>query len=206
MLQMSKIFVGLVFWNIVLFAITIWLGLTHHSSHWQHQAMGVLTGIYTCLTHSIVLMHFMGSGKAIKEAVETHGLADDPQTGYVRRTRRFKGQASGHATLCCVAIIVTVCLGGWMDTHKGNVTAHRWHMWFALATVVYNLYAFRVEYKVIAENTAMIREIDARIQSRRSSGISRAPPLHRLLQPCGRAQSTDRSPSCPLRTATTFRK
>src|SRR5437667_733501 len=95
MLQMSKIFIGLAFWNVVLFVITIWLGVAHHSEHWQHQAAGVLTGVYTCLTHSIVLMHFMGSGKGIKEAVETHGLAGD----YVRRTRRFKGQTSGHATL-----------------------------------------------------------------------------------------------------------
>ena len=166
MLQMGTIFVGLAFWNIVLFAITIALGLTHQSSHWQHQAMGVLTGIYTCLTHSIVMMHFMGSGKGVKEAVETHGLPDDPKTGYVRRTRRFKGQTSGHATLCCLAIIVTVWLGGWMDTHKGNVAAHRWHMWFAWFTVAYNLYAFWIEYKVITENTAMIREIDRKIAAK----------------------------------------
>jgi hypothetical protein len=160
MLQMSKIFIGLAFWNVVLFAVTIWLGVTHHSAHWQHQAMGVLTGIYTCLTHSIVLMHFMGSGKGIKEAVATHALPDD----YVNRTRRFKAQTSGHATLCCLAIIVTVWLGGWMDTHKANVVAHRWHLWFAWVTVAYNLYAFGVEYRVIAENTAMIREIDAKIK------------------------------------------
>ena len=163
MLQMGKIFIGLAFWNVVLFGVTIALGVMHQSSHWQHQALGVLTGIYTCLTHSVVMMHFMGSGKGIKEAVETHSLPDDPKTGYVRRTRRFKGQTSGHATLCCLAIIVTVWLGGWMDTHKGNVAAHRWHMWFAWFTVAYNLYAFRVEYKVIAENTAMIREIDGKI-------------------------------------------
>ena len=36
-------------------------------------------------------------------------------------------------------------------------------MGFALFTIAYNLYAFRVEYKVIGENTAMIREIDEKI-------------------------------------------
>ena len=70
MLQMGKIFVGMVFWNLVLFGVTIYLGVTHCSNHWQHQALGVLTGIYTCLTHCVVMMHFMGSGKGIKEAVE----------------------------------------------------------------------------------------------------------------------------------------
>ncbi len=166
MLQMGTILIGLAFWNVVLFGVTIWMGVTHQSAHWQHQALGVLTGIYTCFTHCVVMMHFMGSGKGIKEAVETYALPNDPQDGYVRRTRRFKGRTSGHATLCCMFIIVTVWLGGWMDTHKLNPAAHHWHMGFALFTVAYNLYAFWVEYNVIAENTAMIREIDARIAAK----------------------------------------
>jgi hypothetical protein len=166
MLQMGKIFIGLAAWNVVLFGITIWLGVTHHSTYWQHQAMGVLTDVYTLFTHSVVLMHFMGSGKGIKEAVEMYRLPNDPNTGYIRRTRRFKGQTSGHATLCCLLVIVTAWLGGWMDTHKLNPTVRLWHLGVALFTVAYNLYAFRVEYKVISENTAMIREIDARIASK----------------------------------------
>src|SRR5436853_1627139 len=111
MLQMGKIFIGLAFWNVVLLAVTIWLGATHHSAHWQHQALGVLTGIYTCLTHCIVMMHFMGSGKGIKEAVETHDLSNDPKTGYVRRTKKFKGRTSGLATLSCLLIMVVIWLG-----------------------------------------------------------------------------------------------
>jgi hypothetical protein len=39
-------------------------------------------------------------------------------------------------------------------------------MWFSCFTIAYNLYAFWVEYKVISENTAMIREIDARIAAK----------------------------------------
>jgi hypothetical protein len=53
-----------------------------------------------------------------------------------------------------------------MDTHKASVAAHRWHLWFAVGTVLYNLYAFWVEYRVIAENTAMIREIDSKIAAK----------------------------------------
>ena len=166
MLQMSKIFIGLAFWNVVLFAVTIWLGVTHHSANWFHQWVGVLTGIYTCLTHSIVMMHFMGSGKGIKEAVETYNLPNDPKAGYVRRTRRFKGQTSGHATLASLCVIVSVWLGGWMDTHKGLGKAHYWHLWFSVFTILYNLYAFWIEYRVICENTAMIREINAKVATK----------------------------------------
>ena len=160
MLQMSTIFLGLAFWNVVLFGVTIWMGITHQSSHWQHQAVGVLTGIYTCLTHCIVMMHFMGSGKGIKEAVETHNLPDDPQTGYVRRTKKFKGRTSGLATLSCLLVIAVVWLGGAKDVGMLKGMTHAWVSYFVVA---FNLYAFYVEYRVIAENSAMIREIDAKI-------------------------------------------
>lgn len=163
MLRMPVIFIGLVFWNVVLFAVTIWLGVAHHSSHWQHQAAGVLTGIYTCLVHSIVMMHFMGSGKGIKEAVETHSLPNDPETGYVRRTRKFKGRTSGLATLSCLLTIGVVWLGGAKDVGMLKGMTHAWTAYFVVA---FNLYAFRVEYRVIKENTDMIREIDASIATK----------------------------------------
>ncbi len=160
MLQMPKIFIGLVFWNLVLFGVTIWLGAAHHSANWHHQAVGVLTGIYTCLSHSIVMMHFMGSGKAIKEAVATHSLPDDPKTGYTRQTRRFKGRTSGLATLACLLTIGVVWLGGAKDVGmlKGMT-----HGLIAYAVIGFNLYAFWVEYRVICENTALIRQVDAKI-------------------------------------------
>lgn len=164
MLQMPIIFIGLVFWNMVLFACKIWAAWHRWPPIWIF-SLGVLAGIYTCLTHCIVLMHFMGSGKAIKEAVETHALPDDPRTGYVRRTRRFKGLTSGHATLACLVIIVAVWLGGWTQTSPGDARAFQWHRWFAYGAVLYNLYVFRVEYRVIRENTAMIREIDSQISA-----------------------------------------
>lgn len=160
---MGKIFLGLAFWNTILFGVTIWLGVTHHSAHWQHQAAGVLTGLYTCLTHCIVMMHFMGSGKGIKEAVQTYNLPNDPQTGYVRRSRKLHSRASAMATLCCLLIIGVVWLGGAKDVGmlKGMT-----HAWLAYLVVAFNLYAFYVEYGVIIKNTAMIREIDAKIATR----------------------------------------
>src|SRR5438552_4043483 len=143
MLQMGKIFLGLAFWNVALFAVTIYLGMTHQTKNWTHEWVGVVTGIYTLLTHCIVMMHFMGSGKAIKEAVATHNLPNDPETGYTRRSRRLHGRASGMATLACIATIAVVWLGGAKDVGmlKGLT-----HAWIAYLVVAFNLYAFWVEY------------------------------------------------------------
>jgi hypothetical protein len=160
MLQMPIIFAGMVFWNFVLIGVTIWLGATHASDHWQHQALGVLTGIYTLLTHCIVMMHFMGSGKGIKEAVATYNLPNDPQTGYTRRLRRLTARSSAMATFGCLATIAVVWLGGAKDTGRMHSQTHAWVAW---AVVAFNAYAFWVEYRTIRENTAMIREINGHI-------------------------------------------
>ncbi len=158
---MTTIFLGLAFWNVVLLAVTIWAMLTRQGPAWLF-GLGTLTGIYTCLTHSIVLMYFLGTGKGIKEAVATHGLADDPQTGYGRRTRRFKARTSPVATLSCLLIMGAVWSGGWLQTSR-QPAALPWHRWLSWVAVAYNLYAFWVEYRAIRENAALIRELNARI-------------------------------------------
>ena len=162
---MTSIFIGLAFWNGVFFATTLWLALKGNPWHW---AAGLATGIFTLLVHSIVFMHFIGTGKCIKEAVETHALPNDPETGHVRRTKRMKARVFPLSTFASLAILVTIWLGGWyhsqhwLDHHK-NVMAFEWHRWFSWATLLFNLYVFRVEWQAIRENTAMIREIESQI-------------------------------------------
>lgn len=163
MLQMGIIFIGMVFWNLVLFGVTIYLGITHRSDHWQHQALGVLTGIYTLLTHCVVMMHFMGSGKGIKEAIAQHNLPNDPQTGFTRRLRRLTARSSAMATFGCLATIGVVLLGGAKDTGHMHGMTHAVAAWAVLA---FNAYAFWVEYQTIRANTAMIREINSLIEKK----------------------------------------
>lgn len=160
MLQMGKIFLGMAFWNVVLFGITIYLGMTHQSRYWFHQWVGVLTGIYTCLTHCVVMMHFMGSGRGIKEAVAAYNLPNDPHTGYTRRLRRNTARSSALATFASISIIVVVWLGGAKDVGRLPGMTHAWVAW---AVVAFNLYAFWIEYRLITDNTRMIREINAQI-------------------------------------------
>lgn len=163
---------GMAFWNTVLFALTVYLGMTHQSNHWQHQWCGVLTGIFTLLTHCVVMMHFMGSGKGIKEAIATFNIPNDPKTGYTRRLRKLVARSSSLATFGCLSIIAVVWLGGAKDTgHMHGMT----HAWVAWAVIAFNLYAFWAEYQTIQENTAMIREINSLIQAKNKGGLSTAP-------------------------------
>ena len=166
---MNVIFLGLVFWNILLFIVTVVCGM----EGWRvwHFSFGVFTAIFTCFTHSLVFIQLIGSGKGVKEAVSVYSLLDDPETGYVRRAKQFKGRAFPYAMFMPVIIIVVAWLGAWHDTNFRAApewlnASRLWHMLIAWFAVISNLFAFWKEYGVIAENRAMIREINEIIHAK----------------------------------------
>src|SRR5947209_3559404 len=112
---MNVIFLGLVIWNILLLAATVVTGI-EKAIVW-HWSLGVFTGIFTCFTHSLVFIQLIGSGKGIKEAVEAYSLPNDPETGYIRRTKKFKGRAFPWAMYVPMITIVTAWLGAWHHTN-----------------------------------------------------------------------------------------
>jgi MFS family permease len=161
---MRIIFLGLAIWNTIFFVATIYLGETHA---WPaHFTVALITAIFTCVTHSVVMIHFMGTGKGVKEAVEAYSLPNDPQTGYVRRTRKFKARTSGLATFAPLLIIITTWLGAAYHTGRMGVL---WHTALAYFAVVFNLFAFVVEYRAIAENSTMIKEINKLIAAKKEA-------------------------------------
>ncbi len=168
---MNVIFLGLIIWNVLLLTITVVSGM----EGWRmwHFALGVFTGIFTCFTHSLVFIQLIGSGKGIKEAVEAYLLPNDPETGYIHRTKQFKSRAFPYAMFVPMMTMVAAWLGAWHDTNKFAAPewlwiSYHWHQWIAWLAVVANLYAFWKEYEVIAENTAMICEINEAIQAKKS--------------------------------------
>jgi len=170
---MRIIFLGLAIWNTIFFVYTIYLGETHSLMKYgqplwwrDHFSVALITAMFTCLTQSIVMIHFMGTGKGIKEAVEGFSLPNDPQTGYVRRTKRFKARTSGLATMGALLVLVSAFLGAAHDTHRIGVL---WHAVFAYFSAVFNVFSFVVEYRVIKENTAMIREINRLIAAKKAT-------------------------------------
>ncbi|MBI5395481.1 MAG: hypothetical protein HZA91_09325 [Verrucomicrobia bacterium] len=179
MTGMTAIFIGLVSWNTTFFAVTLWLALTGNPWHW---AAGLVTGVFTLLVHSIVFMHFIGTGKGIKESVESYDLPNDPQTGYVRRTKKLKARVFPHATFASLAIIAAIWLGGWYHSQRWldryeNLTAFAWHRWGAYLALLYTAYAFYAEWKAIRENTAMLTEINSLMARRDANPQTPVPPV-----------------------------
>lgn len=168
---MNVIFLGLVIWNGIFLVATVATGMT--GLRVWHFGLGVFTGVLTCLTHSLVFIQLIGSGKGVKEAVESYSLEDDPQTGFVARTKDFKKRAFPWAMYMPMLIISAAWLGAWHDTNSFAAPAmrplsHQWHMWVAWIAVLVNFYAFWKEYGVIAENARLIHDLNAVIQSKHS--------------------------------------
>ncbi len=180
MAAVKRIFLGLAIWNSI-FLLAVcglgwWASYDPASRHFWHMWPGVVVCLFTCLTQCIVIIHFSGSGKGVKEAVEGNAIADDPETGYARRVRRFRGKMSAWAYPAVLLIVTATLLGGaydgarlFHDPASKQQTLHYFHLGVSLFAVAFNLYSFVAEYRLICENTAMIAELNRLIEQRAGS-------------------------------------
>ncbi len=175
---MHRIFAGLAFWTVVVFAAEFVLGIlvgdairgqreavAQRLFTW-HMMIGIGVGTLVTAIHVMVMFHFIGSGKEIKEHAAILGDSSD----IVRRLRRFKMLTSGLATLTPLVTGAAVILGG--GAHMKALPG--WVHWtLGLAALALNLVAFPVEYRCLKLNLQLIEEVDARIRR------ELAPPMFR---------------------------
>jgi hypothetical protein len=160
---MHRIFAGMAVWAVVImvaqFAFGImtrrldpkWLGL--------HMAFGVFTGIYLCILHVMVMFHFIGSSKEMKEAIQV--LGGDSET--VRKIRRLKMLVMPPATFAPVLVGAGVILGG--GAHTRALGDWAWIHWaLALGGLAMNLWALPIEYRCLLANLELLREVDDKIK------------------------------------------
>ncbi|MBV9463105.1 MAG: hypothetical protein JO317_02655 [Verrucomicrobiae bacterium] len=172
---MSVIFAGVVIWNAIFFAVSLLTAYFWRSADpkaWWHFSAGVTTGLFTMLTHCLVLIHMSGSSKGIKEALGAFGLEEPTRQRFAARLKRHRAQLSGYAYFCPLLVMATVFLGGW---HHSKLLFHesfrfelsmQWHRAVAWATVAINLWAFWREYQIVRANTALIEEVNDLLRSR----------------------------------------
>jgi hypothetical protein len=168
---MHRIFIGLALWVVLLFVAQFALGLALGSMvkpgqppppeaqtlFTIHMLGAIFLATLVCVVHIMTMFHFIGSGKEIKEAVET--LGGDAEV--VRKLREFKMRTSGWATLAPVVTGAATILGG--GAHTGMVpSAVHWGL--GLLAFLVNLWAFPAEYRALKANLEVIREVDERLR------------------------------------------
>ena len=169
---MHRIFAGMALWAGLLFSALVILGfLAQKDGSPQQQALltvhlitGVITAIYVSILHVMVMFHFIGSGKEMKEALEV--LGGDAEV--IQRLRRLKMQVMPSATFAPMLFGAGVILGG--GAHTGTLPG--WVHWsLGGAGILLNLYAFPIEYRCLVANLELLREVDEKVRREISPGL-----------------------------------
>lgn len=165
---MHRIFLGTAVWTTVFFAaefaVGILVGLGRKGLFPVHMLGGLFLGTFVCVLHVMVMFHFVGSGKELKEAARILGENDD----IYRRVRQFKARTFPYATFAPLVTGAAVILGG--GAHTGSLPG--WIHWsLGLAALALNLAAFPVEYGALKANLELLQEVDRRIRREISPSV-----------------------------------
>ena len=125
----------------------------------RHTTIGIFFTLITLLVHSMTMFYLIGKGKAVREAAEEGGLPADHYDA-VAMARR---PVFSIATVAMALTIVTVILGGGVDT---GVLAASVHAVFALSALASNLVALRVEVIALVSSARVVAEVDRLLEDR----------------------------------------
>src|ERR1043166_8719803 len=167
---MHRIFAGMAVWASALMAAEVGLGIAAKRVGPQfivpHLILGVLLGIYVALLHIMVMFHFIGSGKEMKEAMAVLGEDAD----LVRQLQRLKMVVSPLATFAPLLFGAGVIVGG--GAHEKTLGSWAWIHWaIGAAGIALNLYAFPIEYRALVTNLQILREVDERLRREIAPGL-----------------------------------
>ncbi len=118
-----------------------------------HFFLGLATAIGLLLVHCIIFTYFLGTGRWVKEVGLAYDLPDEP---WPKLTRELKRSAFPAALFAMLIAIATTSAGA-----GAQLQSWRWevHATLAFATLLINLWAFRVEYRNVTLNATVIREV-----------------------------------------------
>ena len=114
----------------------------------------------------MVMFHFIGSGKELKEAAQILG----DRSEVVQRVARFKKQVFPFATFAPMFLGAAVILGGEAQMKVWGIGG--WlHVVVGVGAYVLNLYAFPIEYRTLVANLELLREVDEKVKREISPGL-----------------------------------
>ena len=131
---------------------TMSLPLTEYKNevYLVHFTLGLFTALGALLVHCIIFTYFLGTGRWVKEVGLAYRL---PDANYPKLTRELKRTAFPPALFAMLITIATAAAGAGRQL---QVWPWGIHMTLAVLTVLINLWAFRVEYRCLSTNAAVI--------------------------------------------------
>ena len=151
----------LVFWGVSMAlivavgAMPLWL----HVDPRIHWLGGLAAACVNCLLHTSVMIHLVGTGRSIKDALP-HVVA--PKRDYLAAQTAIKTRSYPLATICCLLACATAILGG--ATRLVGLRGHV-HGWSAAALLLGNAVAAALQYGLLVRNGALVGELEAELEA-----------------------------------------
>ena len=115
-----------------------------------HFLLGLFTALGALLLHCIIFTYFLGTGRWVKEVGLAYHL---PDANYPKLTRELKRTAFPAALFSMLIIIATAAAGAGRQVAEWD---WRIHLTLAILAILINLWGFRVEYRCLSTNAAVI--------------------------------------------------
>ena len=132
-----------------------WRDAAHNpndSLYLVHFTLGLFTAIGALLIHCIIFTYFLGTGRWVKEVKLAYHLPDEPLP---KLTRELKRRTFPPALAAMLITIATAAAGAGAQLQEWPWMAHAS---LAVATLVINLWAFRLEYRNLRINAEVITD------------------------------------------------
>jgi hypothetical protein len=118
-----------------------------------HFYLGLITAIGILLVHCLIFTYFLGTGRWVKEVVLAYDLPDAP---HHKETRELKRTTFPPALFAMLIAIATAAAGAGAQLQEWP-----WHVHAALAflTLLFNVWAFRIEYRNLSRNVQVLNGV-----------------------------------------------
>jgi hypothetical protein len=150
-----------VFWSVslALIAAVAAMPLFLHVDPRLHWLGGLAAACVNCLLHTSVMIHLVGTGRSIKDALP-HIAA--PRRDYTAEQTRVKTASYPLSTLCCVLACATAILGG--ATRLAGLGGHI-HGWFAAGLVLANVASLPIQWRLLHRNGAIVGALEEELEA-----------------------------------------
>jgi hypothetical protein len=123
------------------------------STYDVHIYLGLLAVTTALAVHCLIFIYFLGTGRWVKEVALAYRIPDEPLP---RQTRELKRKTFPAALLAMLVPIAASAAGAGVAT---QVWSWPVHASLAVAALLVNIWAFRIEYRNVAINARIIDEV-----------------------------------------------
>ncbi len=118
-----------------------------------HASMALAGSLLILFAHCWILFFLVGTGKAIREAVEEYDL----DRNHIERTKQFKQKLYPWLMLAMGMVIAAFVIGG--GSYIGAMHP-LWHRVLGPLTILAQIYTLYLEFVVLGENERLVARVD----------------------------------------------